>query len=354
MDKRVNNILRKLCNKGYECYIVGGYVRDYLLGKNTNDYDLCTNATIRQLQEILRDYPIKGINYNTMVIEFNDIKLEITPYRREILYDNRKPIKYELVNTLSEDIGRRDFTINTICLDYNNNVIDLLNGEDDLKKRIIKSVGNPEHKIQDDPLRILRALRFSALLEFSIDRHLEEVIIKYGYLVKTLSYDRKRQEINYLIKIRRLDLLKKYALDKYLDIKIDKVIYYDYDILIWRQLDYQGKYCITKKEKKILKKINELESLGLTDYNIYKYGLDISSLVAQLKGTDILERYKLLPIKKRGDIAISSQDILNVINKPQWINDIYIHLENMIINRKLINEYSIIMSYLQKIKHTIY
>lgn len=354
MDKRVNDILRRLCIKGYECYVVGGYVRDYLLGRITNDYDLCTNATIKELKIILADYPIKEINYNTMVIKFNNIKVEITPYRKEIKYYNRRPIEYELVNTLEEDIVRRDFTINTICLDYNNCIIDLLDGENDLKKKIIRCVGNVEKKIQEDPLRILRALRFSALLDFSIDECLEESIRKYGYLIKTLSYERKKQEINYLIKLRRLDILKKYSLEKYLDINLNKITYYTHDILVWMQLDYLGKYCVTKKEKKLFRQIKELDNLDLTDYNIYNYGLAISSLVAELKGIDILERFNLLPIKKRDDIDISSQDILKVINQPKLINKIYIHLEKLIIKRELINEYSIIMSYLKIIKHTIY
>ncbi len=353
MDSRVNNILKRLCYKGYECYVVGGYVRDYLLGRVTNDYDLCTNATIKELMIILNDYPIIKVDYNTLVIKFNDINIDITPYRKEIVYYKRKPVRYELVNTLREDIVRRDFTINTICLDYDNHIVDLLNGQNDLINKTIKVVGNAEKKIQEDPLRILRALRFSALLRFRIDEYLDEVIKKYGYLVKTLSYERKKQEINTLIKLKRLDILKKYQLEEYLDIRIDNIIYYTHDILVWMQLDYLKKYCLTKKEKKLLKQIKDLEEQGLTDYNIYKYGLDISCLVAELKGVDILEHYNLLPIKKRSDIAVSSQDILMIINHPEQINQIYTNLEKKIINRELQNEYSVIMSYLKIIKHTI-
>lgn len=353
MDVRVTNILRRLNGNGYECYVIGGYVRDYLLGHMTNDYDLCTNASISYLKLILKDYPIIAINYSTMVIRFDDINIDITPYRKEIKYHKRKPVKYELVNTLSEDIIRRDFTINTICLNYNNNIVDLMNGIHDLNNKIIKVVGNAEEKIKEDPLRILRALRFSVYLDFNIDEYLERAIKKYGSLLMSLSYERKKDEINKLIKIRRLDILKRYDLVKYLDIKLDKITYYDHDILVWLQLDYLGKYSVTKKEKKLIMKIKELNAIGLTDYNIYKYGLYISCLVAELKKIDILDRYNLLPIKNRDDINISSKDILSVINNPILINKIYIDLEKKIINRELINEYDIIMSYLKIKKHTI-
>lgn len=353
MDIRVNNILRRLNDNGYECYVIGGYVRDYLLGYNTNDYDLCTNASILNLKLILNDYPIVAINFNTLVIKFDDINIDITPYRKEIIYNKRRPVKYELVNTLSEDIVRRDFTINTICLDYNSNIIDLINGQQDLNKKIIKAVGNVDKKISEDPLRILRALRFSAYLNFSIDKCLECAIKKYGNLLMSLSYERKKEEINKLIKVRRLDILKKYNLVKYLDIKLDKVTYYDSDILMWLQLDYLGKYCVTRKEKNLIRRIKELNTLGLTDYNMYKYGLDISCLVAEFKKVDILDRYNLLPIKSRADINISSKDILSIIDNPKLINKIYIDLEKKIINKKLINEYDIIMSYLKIKKHTI-
>lgn len=353
MDIRVNNILRRLNDNGYECYVIGGYVRDYLLGYNTNDYDLCTNSSIFNLKLILKDYPIVAIDFNTLVIKFDDINIDITPYRKELVYNKRKPVQYELVNTLSEDIVRRDFTINTICLDYNNNIVDLINGQQDLNNKIIKVVGNVDKKIREDPLRILRALRFSAYLNFSIDKCLECAIKKYGNLLMSLSYERKKEEINKLIKVRRLDILKRYDLVKYLDIKLDKVTYYDSDILMWLQLDYLGKYCVTRKEKNLIRRIKELNTLGLTDYNMYKYGLDISYLVAEFKKVDILDRYNLLPIKSRADINISSKDILSIIDNPKLINKIYIDLEKKIINKKLINEYAIIMSYLKIKKHTI-
>ena len=354
MDIRVNNILRRLNDNGYECYIIGGYVRDYLLDRVNNDYDLCTNSPLSYLKILLKDYPVILTNYNTMVIRFDDINIDITPYRREIAYCKRKPVQYELVSTLSEDLVRRDFTINTICLNYDNNVIDLMNGQDDLNNKIIKAVGDVEKKVKEDPLRILRALRFSAYLHFNIDKDLEFAIKKYGVLLKDLSYERKKSEINKLIKIRRLDILKKYDLEKYLDIKLDRITYYEHHILVWMQLDYLGKYCVTKKEKNLIIKIKELNASGLTDYNIYKYGFDLSCLVAEFKKMEILDRYNLLPIKKRADINISSKDILSIINKPRLLSKIYINLEKKIINKELINEYDIIMSYLKVIKHTIY
>ena len=136
-NRIVIKIMKLINSYGYDCYIVGGFVRDKLLNIESHDYDLCTNALIKDLIKILDKYNIISINYGTLTILIEDLKIEITTYRKEIKYYKRKPVEYIFVNTLEEDLHRRDFTINSICIDMNYNIIDLLGGINDINSKLI-------------------------------------------------------------------------------------------------------------------------------------------------------------------------------------------------------------------------
>lgn len=346
MDIEVKKILNIINNNSYEAFIIGGYVRDYLLNIKSNDYDICTNCPINILSNILNNYEFK-IYFDTLTIEFNDINVQITPYRKEFDYIKRHP-KYVNVLDLNTDLLRRDFTINTICMDSNGKIVDVLNGKEDLDNKIIKSIGNIDLKLKEDPLRILRALRFSIKLNFNIEEELKNKIKEYGYLLKDISYEVKKKELDYFITSKRLDILGEYNLEKYLDINIDNITYYDSSILVWMNLDYLNKYIVSKKEKNIIKKVKELNNIGLSNYNIYKYGLYISSLVGELYNKKIDTIYSTLKIKNRKDININSDDILSIISNKKDIEKIYIDLEKNILEERLDNDYNIIIDYLKE------
>ena len=284
MNRIVNNIMTLISNHGYDVYYVGGYVRDYLLGIKSDDYDLCTSASIEELKYILNDYEY-DVNLETLCIKIDAIKIEITPYRKEVEYYNRRPIKYEHVNNLIDDLYRRDFTINSICMDKDGNIVDLLNGRNDLNNKIIRCIGNSNDRIVEDPLRILRALRFSAYLNFDIDNELMKSIYDIKELLRELSYERKYLEIDKIIDLKRLDILE--GVSEYLDIDLSNIKYYNSKILVWMNIDYLNKYCISKKDRNIIDSVNKLNSEGLNNYSIYKYGLYISSLVGELNNIDV-------------------------------------------------------------------
>lgn len=251
MSNDVKDILNILNKNGYEAYIVGGFVRDYLLNINSNDYDICT---IARPNDLINMFDIIDNNYGSVKINYNNSLYEITTYRRDLNYiNNRKPAMIEFVDTLYEDLQRRDFTINTICMDKDNNIIDLLHGKNEIKNKIIKVVGDTDTKISEDSLRILRAVRLATTLNFKLDHELYKTIKKYNYLVKKLSYYRKRQELDKIFLSNNIDygikLLKELELDKYLEINlnINKT-----DLLgIWAQINNMN-YPFTKKELKII------------------------------------------------------------------------------------------------------
>ena len=247
----VLEILNILNDNGYEAYIVGGYVRDYLLNIKSTDFDICTNAHYEDLKNL---FNVSNYNYGSFKINYKNNLYEVTTFRKDLNYiNNRKPEKIEYVNSLYEDLQRRDFTINTICMDKNKNIIDLLNGRNDLKNKIIKVVGDTDNKIKEDALRILRAIRIATILNFKLDNSLYNSIKKYGYLIKNLSYFRKRQELDKIFLSNNIDygikLLKDLELDKYLEIDLNfkKTNLYG----IWAQIN-NIKYPFTKKELNLI------------------------------------------------------------------------------------------------------
>lgn len=252
----VLEILNILNNNGYEAYIVGGYVRDYLLNINSNDYDICTNAHYEDLNTL---FDVSDNNYGSYKIKYKNNIYEVTTFRKDLNYlNNRKPEKVIYVNSLYEDLQRRDFTINTICMDKNKNIIDLLNGRYDLDNKIIKVVGDTDKKISEDALRILRAIRLATILNFKLDDNLYNSIKKYGYLVKNLSYFRKRQELDKIFLSNNIDygikLLKELELDKYLEIDLN---FKKTGLLgIWAQINNMN-YPFTKKELNIINNYRE-------------------------------------------------------------------------------------------------
>ena len=127
MNDKIKEILEMITNKGFKAYVVGGYVRDYLRKIKSIDVDICTNARVKDLMEIFKDYKITSLEYGNILLETKDYLFEITTFRKDIDYiNNRKPI-IEYVDTLEEDITRRDFTVNSICMDKDGKIIDLLN-----------------------------------------------------------------------------------------------------------------------------------------------------------------------------------------------------------------------------------
>lgn len=197
LPEEVNEILNIIHENNFEAYVVGGFIRDLLLKKESFDIDITTDAKPQELINVLKKYKIndKYSMYGCLKMKINRYHIEITTYRKEFDYINhRKPTKIEFVNSLKEDLKRRDFTINALCYD-GIKFIDEYKGVDDLNNKIIKTIGNPYIRIEEDCLRILRALRFSSCLSFQIDEELKKAIFKYGYLLKTLNKDVFEREL---------------------------------------------------------------------------------------------------------------------------------------------------------------
>ncbi len=205
IPQEVKQVLQALTDAGFEAYIVGGCVRDLTVKRSPKDWDITTNAKPEQVQEIFPDSFYEN-NFGTVGVKVNpfltvgkkdrehDI-VEVTTYRIESTYsDNRRPDEVKFAKTLEEDLSRRDFAMNALALDINNNLLDPFNGQEDIDKKLIRAVGDPTERFDEDALRMMRAVRFAAELNFTIeDKTLEAIRIKNS-LINKISIERVRDE----------------------------------------------------------------------------------------------------------------------------------------------------------------
>ncbi|MBR6873525.1 MAG: CCA tRNA nucleotidyltransferase [Ruminococcus sp.] len=187
---------------GFEAYCVGGCVRDSLLGREPNDWDVCTSATPDEMKEVFADFRTLdvGAKHGTVTVIVDRNPLEITTYRTDGEYSShRRPISVSFIRDLSGDLSRRDFTINAICCDKKGAVTDMFGGTEDIENMLIRCVGDPCDRFEEDALRIMRALRFSSVLGFDIEDSTAEAIFKKMHLLEYVSVERIFSELKKLL-----------------------------------------------------------------------------------------------------------------------------------------------------------
>lgn len=200
MDEKILDYLslNKLFEEnGFSLYLVGGTVRDYLLNLPLDDMDVVTDATPEDIKKFLPDASFTFARFGSVSYKINKkVKFDITTLREEKGYeDGRHPDKIHFVKDLSIDVKRRDFTINALYMNSKLEVIDYVDGEKDLSNHILKMVGNPDLRIKEDPLRIIRALRFSIDYKLSIDKELDLAIRNSISLLEKLNIEKIHQDI---------------------------------------------------------------------------------------------------------------------------------------------------------------
>lgn len=369
------NILEKFNEAGYEAYFVGGCVRDYLLNDDFSDIDITTNALPDEVKKIFRKSIDTGIQHGTITILINGDSFEVTTFRTEDDYiDHRTPEKVEFVSDLKEDLDRRDFTINAMALDSKGKLYDYHCGEEDLRNKIIKTVNNPNERFFEDALRMLRAFRFSSKLGFEIEENTLKAIKNNAELIKFVSIERIVNEFRKLLtgkgNKRSLELLLDSKLNNYIPFldEISKIIDFsnynfcqslyilsninDISFEKLKELKLSNKEI---KQVKIYGKINKdfISNVPL-EIILYNYDIkDVAFIASYSKYYDMEDIKKIkLPIESFNDIAITSMEIISIIDKPAgpWIKEIIKKLEEDILLSKIDNRRKDILDFLIKIR----
>ncbi len=201
LPKDVKHIIGVLMENGYEAYAVGGCVRDSILGRVPGDWDITTSALPMQVKELFRRTVDTGIQHGTVTVMLGRNGYEVTTYRIDGRYeDSRHPESVEFTPKLEEDLKRRDFTINAMAYNDEHGIVDIFDGVGDLQRKIIRCVGNAHDRFDEDALRILRAVRFSAQLGFGIEENTARAAKELAVNLKRISSERIHTEFNKMLK----------------------------------------------------------------------------------------------------------------------------------------------------------
>ena len=290
MQKIIKQILNKIENMGYEAYVIGGYVRDLLVGISSYDIDICTNATPKELMMIFPNASSK--NLGGIDFKVKEYHIEITTYREEIKYKNRKPIEFNYINNLVKDLERRDFTINAICMNSQGEIIDLVGGIEDLSNLEVKMIGDPTFKIKEDPLRILRAIRLATHLNFNLDSPLYKAIEENSQLILELSNVRIKEELDKILLSNHvkkgLNLLNELGIMNLLNISNWQDIIPVKNLEgMYAQIKINYNIPFTKEEKSNITSIRRIINANELDkFTIYNYGLYLSLVAGEILNMD--------------------------------------------------------------------
>ncbi len=200
LPQNVDYIINELMNNGYEAYAVGGCIRDSILGREPEDWDITTSARPMEVKKLFRRTVDTGIQHGTVTVMLDREGYEVTTYRIDGEYeDNRRPRSVEFTGDLVEDLKRRDFTINAMAYNRREGLVDVFDGLKDLNKGIIRCVGSAAERFDEDALRILRAVRFSAQLGFEVEEETLKAVKEKAVKLEAISAERIRVELNKLL-----------------------------------------------------------------------------------------------------------------------------------------------------------
>jgi len=342
MDKKIYDILKTLEEYGYKAYIVGGFVRDSLLHKKNYDVDITTSATVKEMSLILNGKITS--TYGSFKMNVEPFNIDITTFRKEISYKGRYP-EVLYIDNEEDDVKRRDFTINSILMDKEGHLIDYLGGIKDLSKRIIRCIGNSDDRFREDPLRILRALRFSATLDFKMDNDTVSAVKKEKGELHNLSLSLVRREFDKILMSnnpkKALDYMNKIGILKELNISYKKLRNTSDYLGMYAQMDMPDNYPFTKQEKHTIKELNNIIKYGKIDNIIlYEKGLYYSSLAGEILGIKrkkVVDMDTNLPIHSKKDINITIEELLMLGIKKNNLNEVLNLIEKEILKKKIKN-----------------
>ena len=365
-------ILEILHQHDYEAYFVGGFVRDFLLDIPYEDIDITTNATPDIIASLFDKSKPTGIKYGTVSVWMDGYPFEVTTYRKESNYENhRHPENISFSQTLLEDLERRDFTINAFAMSEDFQVLDYFDGKNDLEHQLIRAIGDPNKRFDEDALRVLRSFRFVSKLGFDIEKNTYQAIKQHFHTLKLISNERIIQEFYKILQgkyvHKALSLLAEMPLYEVFpdlergihllkDVSFQEIHLIEFFAFCFYHStqDVPETWRLSNKDKAIIKAIIDLSYVSQNEninvMHVYTYGLELCLLANKINTwinpkNDQLENIKeidrQLPIRKTCDLAFKGQDILALtdITNGYIIGEIIDEIILKVITHEIKNEY---------------
>ncbi|TQR15366.1 CCA tRNA nucleotidyltransferase [Psychrobacillus soli] len=369
-------VIETLENAGFEAYVVGGAVRDFTRNMHANDVDVTTNATPNEVKQLFPHTIDVGIEHGTVLVVLKET-IEVTTFRSEATYsDFRRPDAVTFVRSLQEDLQRRDFTMNAMALTKTDELIDYFGGREDIEKKLIRAVGDPSKRFAEDALRMLRAVRFSAQLNYSLHADTMEAIQSLHHLIAHVSMERVKVELE---KIWKSDFVGN-GMNLFVSSQLAGNFQGDWETYrySWERFSSFGNtangwaffalmqpsknvgtllsfYKCSNSEKThvkhVLAAVEQLEKGHWSPYNFFQFTEDVliaaASYAKQLKKIDtsytpkqIQQAKATIPISSVKEIVVNGNDLMEWADKKRgpWIREVIETITIEIVNGKLTND----------------
>ncbi len=393
-------IIIQLKNNGHQAFFVGGAVRDLLLKRTVHDIDIATSALPEEVSQLFKKVIPTGLKHGTVTVIVDKIPFEVTTFRKEGNYtDFRHPEQVFFVNDLEEDLGRRDFTMNAMAMDENQQIVDPFHGQVDLNQATIRTVGNAKERFLEDPLRMLRAVRFATQLQFTIEDKTWKAMVEYASYVQNIAMERIKQEMDKILEAKSpkigIELLYQSHLVQWIEgLKQSALLYVDVISIaklmeqtenvvirwaIWlhsitqeEQERVMQQLKMSKKESKQIKDVlliaKSLKSpttstlkkcLITSNSTICLLALELNNLVGYIddrEKIDLTVQLKKidseLKVRKTSDLAVSGKELAKYFELPSgpWIKKLLEQLLEEVIFDQLENEHSQLLLAAKRLK----
>jgi len=376
-------VLQQLNEAGYEAYFVGGMVRDALLGHEIYDADITTSATPDEVLALFEKTIATGLQHGTVTVVMDENNIEVTTFRLDGNYlDNRHPEHVTFTQSLSADLSRRDFTINAMAQALDGTIHDPFCGQADLEAKIIRAVGNPVQRFEEDALRILRGIRFVAKLGFEIEKKTLEAMKACHQLLASLSLERIRKEFEGIIegeyRLKALKMMRNHELFSHIpyfksfshlsDSELERLDDFTLAVIIMeacckRSDESFAKFPLKKSEKKLIREIDTVflnfDDVGeardmLTQYY---FGAETLRMIKKFENCADCTRHAdetfspfSLAIESRNEIRIQPEEVLRLSgNAPgAWVNKLFTEIEKAIIFGEVENNSETLMTFIKE------
>lgn len=365
--KAAKNLIKDLKRQGYQAYLVGGVVRDFLMKTKFSDIDITTNAKPFEVMKHFKAVPT-GIKYGTVTILYDSHQFEVTTFRTDgPTSDSRHPDSVVYSENVHDDVERRDFTMNGILMDEYQNIYDYVGGQRDIENKLIRTIGEPSERFKEDALRMLRAIYFQSKLGFEIEATTKQAMSSNKELIKKLSMERIHAEMIKILRGEHLKIALKSLIEtglhkmlpglekgiEYIS-TLDEMPFIDTFFALSFTLN-QGfipsRWTFSNRHRHKYQKASELAlkyPKHIPDNALYHYGLEISLLANKVnfnlnkqsyQNQIIQTRFKELPLQSELDLALTSQEMIDIKNKKAgaWLGKLKTEMVELILNKKLDN-----------------